>query len=56
MKKYAFNLTFKLWEHLSEKGEYELKISLIIIYASYTAENSPISRMFFTDFRHIDED
>ena len=56
MQKYAFNSTFKLWEHLSEKEEYELKISLIIIYASYTAENSPISRMFFTDFRHIDED
>ena len=37
-------------------SKYELKVSLIIIYASYTAENSPISRIFFTDFRHIDED
>lgn len=56
MQKYAFNSTFKLWEHLSEMGEYELKISLIIIYASYTAENRPISRIFFTDFRHINKD
>ena len=39
MQKYAFNSTFKLWKHLSEKGEYELKISLIIIYAFYTVSS-----------------